>query len=114
MITRRQAGGRVLEGAPGPVPSEWRRAPPVQMEPSRKGAANACRVVRAPPPAPAWAPGAKEDLYVLGGIRGADELQIGEPLPQQRCQSALVEGAWAYRYPAKVSRRCACANGIAS
>src|SRR5207245_2757025 len=40
------------EGAKGPVPSERRRTPRAGMEPSRRGAAHACRVVVSTPPAP--------------------------------------------------------------
>src|SRR2546425_3294001 len=36
-------GGRVRAGAKGPVPDKWRRTPRARMEPSRKGAAHACR-----------------------------------------------------------------------
>src|SRR5262245_19430778 len=62
--------GRIGEGSKGPVPEKRRRKWSAGMEPSRKGEANACRVVRrpltdatTPPPAAARRPARAKESY---------------------------------------------------
>ena len=56
----RARGGGWGWGRTGPVPVKYQRESSARMEPSRRGAANACRVVRSTPP-PTPAPRSTED-----------------------------------------------------
>src|SRR5713101_428915 len=91
--------GHQLEGSRGLVAEQQRpvlEAVAVEVSLAREG--------RALPNAL----GAQEDLYVLGGIRGAEELQIGEPLPQQRCQARAHTPRWCLdAHPARSIARSA-------
>src|SRR5437870_7952806 len=82
-----RAGG-VRAGSNGPVPSTRRRAWRRRMEPSRPGAARACGVVRATPPAPRppGAAGRRQVIYREAGqfktTYGADQAVF--PVVQDR------------------------------
>src|SRR5438552_2036348 len=61
-----RASSGVGEGSTGPVPIKRRRTTRAQMEPSRRGPANACRVVRrTPPPHPSQPPTACVSLGAM-------------------------------------------------
>src|SRR5438552_15144473 len=68
----RRGGWRA--GSTGPVPAKRRRTPRAEMEPSRRGAANARRVVRRPRPPPA-PPRARRQLDRFSRILARDLLQ---------------------------------------
>src|SRR6266581_4099007 len=72
----------VRSGSKGPVPEERRRKPRARMEPSRRGAAQACRVVISTPSAPTGAtPGTTRPPLAAvimetlrGNVSGSDAL----------------------------------------
>src|SRR5882672_2357539 len=70
-------------GSTGPVPIKRRRTPRAEVEPSRRGAANACRVVRRPRP-PSAPLRARRHLDRFSWILTGDLLQTLVETPGMR------------------------------